>query len=109
MNPQEDSRMMPADAKTLTAKFRSEYGRLCVLTAEATHRGLPRHWVTTASRGEGSNNQQPYVELRWQRRRVNSILAMCKSAGIDARTLIDAARSSRIAVEEEFMFRIPLR
>lgn len=103
---EENSHILPADAQTLVAKFRQEYGRLCVLIAEALNAGLPRTYVMTASRGEGTNQEQPYVELRWQRQRVNSILALCKAQDIPVRTLVDAGFSSRHAVEEEFMIDI---
>lgn len=98
---------MSASREALVWKFGGAYGRLCALVAAALARGCVQDRILAASRGNGIEPARTYRELRRQRAKVNSVIALCKEAGITDDVLIERGRDSRTAVEQEFMLRIP--
>lgn len=90
------------------ATFQSSYGRLCVLVARALRQGRSREHVLEASRGRGSQPAPVYMQIRVQRRFVYSALDACKSASVPWADIRRAARTSKRAVEGEWMLKIPM-
>lgn len=100
--------MTPTEA---VATFRSEYGRLCQLAAEALARGVPFDTVKRSVAGHaftGSGFALQSVKLRTQRGRVNTALAAAKTAGATDTLIILAGIEVKNAVEGEWMRKLPM-
>ena len=98
---------MLTDRDECISRFAGAYGRLCSLVAGALRDLRPQDTVLAASRGEGNEPHPAYCEMRRQRAQLNSIITIALNIGVTDQELVDAARRSRTAIEQEFMLRIP--
>ena len=99
----------PAPSRDLLLDFRGEFGRHCVLVAQAMGKGWGRDVVLAASRGElrYTPTTHPLLRaIRDQRSRCNVLLAEIKAQGIVG--AIPAAQQAMRAVEAEWGVQIPM-
>ena len=97
-----------SDREELARAFRSQYGRLCMMTARALVAAHSVVHVTEAARGQGAQPSPVYVALRRQRLLTNQALVMCKAVGMDIDDLLEPARDARRVAQQEWNVRIPL-
>lgn len=98
----------PVPNRDILLDFRGEFGRHCVLVAQAMGKDWPRDVVMAASRGDLQMTPEAHPLLRAirdQRERVNILLAEIKGLGIVG--AIPAAQQAMSAVEAEWNVTLP--
>ena len=95
------------DQPAALAKFKAQYGRLCVLTAKALAQKHNPAKVAKAAQGKGWDVAPVYVILRGQRAQVASSLQICHYNGTSLAEIGDVCRAIRTVVEQEWMLELP--
>lgn len=90
------------------ASFRSEYGRLCILIAQALSDGHTRDAVVEAAQGLSLTSSTLLTQIRQQRDRANSAYFASKRLGAPVDAIVEIARECRRVVGGEFMMELPL-
>lgn len=88
--------------------FRSEYGRMCVLIAQALQHGHTANAVIEAAQGLSLPSTHLLVQIRQQRERANRAYFEAKRAGCPRNVIVDVAREARHVVSGEYMAELPL-
>ena len=88
-------------------QFRTEYGRMCVLTAQALTQGHNEKHVMCAARGLGFSVAPVYTRLRAQRALVDVRANRAHRVGVTFEELIKAGYQARSMVEGEWMLELP--